>query len=274
VRRNLVSMRYYETYYYANIVHNVLSEPGEYLRSLIDWHVNSQSRLFSAPFEKWSVLHDFCRFVIRALLDERISRKEADSFARRPNAELQIDQALRFHGFAVDGFRDWLHEQQVDLAGLTEDHIADYHVELSVSGPLEDLLEQLSQEVFFIIFANRLLLANLHDYISGVLSRVSCEDVDEEIAPRFTKAGRLRRCRVPKWAKSAVYFRDRGRCARCLADLTGLVASQNDQNFDHIVPLALGGMNDVTNLQLLCGACNRRKSATPQVPLTRYEAWY
>lgn len=46
-----------------------------------------------------------------------------------------------------------------------------------------------------------------------------------------------------------------GKCAAC--------KSKVEQGYerDHILPLFLGGTNDIRNIQLLCRACNRRKSA-------------
>jgi hypothetical protein len=52
----------------------------------------------------------------------------------------------------------------------------------------------------------------------------------------------------------AVWRRDRGRCVRC--------GSQRNLEFDHIIPIALGGSNTARNLQLLCEACNREKGAS------------
>lgn len=48
-------------------------------------------------------------------------------------------------------------------------------------------------------------------------------------------------------------------------------------HIDHIFPLALGGSNDLVNLQLLCETCNLKKSASwgeikPSVP--RYQGDY
>jgi 5-methylcytosine-specific restriction endonuclease McrA len=47
-----------------------------------------------------------------------------------------------------------------------------------------------------------------------------------------------------------------GKCACCGADL-----SQTGYHLDHIMPLALGGINDDSNVQLLTPTCNLRKGA-------------
>lgn len=54
--------------------------------------------------------------------------------------------------------------------------------------------------------------------------------------------------------KILVWQRDGGRCVNC--------GSQSDLEFDHIIPIAMGGSNTARNLQLLCEPCNRRKGAT------------
>lgn len=51
----------------------------------------------------------------------------------------------------------------------------------------------------------------------------------------------------------AVWQRDGGRCVDC--------ASQQDLEYDHVIPLAMGGSNTDRN-QLLCEVCNRRKGAS------------
>jgi hypothetical protein len=65
---------------------------------------------------------------------------------------------------------------------------------------------------------------------------------------------RAPRERIPHTVKIAVWQRDGGRCVEC--------AGNRDLEFDHIIPLAMGGSNTERNLQLLCADCNRRKGAT------------
>jgi hypothetical protein len=52
--------------------------------------------------------------------------------------------------------------------------------------------------------------------------------------------------------KRAVWERCGGRCAEC--------GSASLLEFDHVIPLALGGSNGERNIQLLCAECNRAKA--------------
>ncbi len=54
----------------------------------------------------------------------------------------------------------------------------------------------------------------------------------------------------------ALYEKQDGRCAACKTP----VAFRHIHR-DHVVPLALGGSNDISNIQVLCGPCNRSKGA-------------
>jgi hypothetical protein len=59
---------------------------------------------------------------------------------------------------------------------------------------------------------------------------------------------------LPREVRLAVWRRDRGRCREC--------GNGFDLQYDHVIPLALGGATSVENLQLLCGDCNRAKGGS------------
>jgi HNH endonuclease len=63
-----------------------------------------------------------------------------------------------------------------------------------------------------------------------------------------------RRQPIPRETRLAVFNRDGGRCAEC--------GSNFDIQYDHIIPVAMGGSSTVENLQILCADCNRRKGPT------------
>jgi 5-methylcytosine-specific restriction endonuclease McrA len=65
------------------------------------------------------------------------------------------------------------------------------------------------------------------------------------------EAGVPRRQPIPEEVKLAVFQRDGGRCVQC--------GSNFDIQYDHIIPVAMGGSSTVENLQILCATCNQRK---------------
>ena len=63
-----------------------------------------------------------------------------------------------------------------------------------------------------------------------------------------------RRESVPRELRRAVFERDGGRCVEC--------GARFDLQYDHVIPLALGGASTLENLQILCAGCNGRKGAS------------
>lgn len=78
--------------------------------------------------------------------------------------------------------------------------------------------------------------------------------------------------KVKAWGRSARSRRAGAAGTHTAADIAEILASQKNQcaacdlflvkfEVDHVIPLALGGGNDKTNLQILCMPCNRSKGA-------------
>ena len=59
--------------------------------------------------------------------------------------------------------------------------------------------------------------------------------------------------RITQEVKDKVWNRDGGKCVDC--------GSNENLEFDHIIPFSKGGANTYRNIQLLCEPCNRSKSA-------------
>lgn len=61
---------------------------------------------------------------------------------------------------------------------------------------------------------------------------------------------------IPAEVRREVWRRDGGACVKC--------GSRRKLEYDHIVPVSKGGSNTARNIELLCEACNRSKSASIQ----------
>jgi 5-methylcytosine-specific restriction endonuclease McrA len=70
-------------------------------------------------------------------------------------------------------------------------------------------------------------------------------------------ADKTQRINIPPEVRKYVFDRNNYQCQSChKADLTAKTLQ-----VDHIIPLAQGGTNDVSNLQTLCAKCNLEKSS-------------
>ena len=72
---------------------------------------------------------------------------------------------------------------------------------------------------------------------------------------RFTGRSRTGRGSIPKSMRHSIYSRDEYKCQFCLQD-----TDPDQLTIDHLVPLALGGLDEVTNYVTCCRTCNGVKS--------------
>lgn len=269
-----IDMRYYNVYYYCNIIDNLL----HYFTSSIDWITTGAQ--FTEPFfegetenfPKYSALHAFCEFAVRKLMfedaEEQLEAIQAkydelniDNKAKRlriafeyggkDGCLLEIDRLFKMHEIEHETFFSYLVNEDFKL-------IADAYDDFTAfDGDLDDAILQLSRELFYILFQNRDFLFRFNYYMANA------------------NPGTKDRCTIPQWVKRAVKFRDRGKCVCCGKDLSGILDCEDKASvhYDHMVSLHSGGLNDVCNIQLLCGNCNLKKS-DGSFTSYRYKDWY
>lgn len=120
----------------------------------------------------------------------------------------------------------------------------------------ENALKRLAAEVFNLLFADRGLLKAFNACIAQRVREMELADHPTYLS----RDGVFIRCNYwPSWLKDGLVRRDKGHCAICQCDLSGHLAREAEVHIDHIIPLNLGGVNDPSNLQLLCDFCNGTK---------------
>lgn len=259
---------FFSTYYLADTIQQLLDDTLEAAPAWGDTIAEIAEEAAQAPFPMDTVLHQLARVVI----GQALYQFDTETFASRtedwvrfqldlvPESDrstfLWVELALRHHKLPFDPFTGWERPEEE----RNEDLVLEWYQDLRLTESYDRLISAMADEVFQILFANRSLLFDLNYWIAW---RIEQDGL-----------GPVQRRRPPSWAKRAVYFRDRGRCTACGCDLSGLLSQVGLANFDHVVPLVASGINDVTNLQLLCEGHNLEKAGTIIAPLHSYEAWF
>lgn len=96
-----------------------------------------------------------------------------------------------------------------------------------------------------LLFAERLDADLCHSLLKEMVDRINDPIDDSVFSPK--------RERMADDIKVAVWRRDGGACVRC--------GGRERLEYDHIIPVSKGGSNTQRNIELLCEACNRMKSA-------------
>ncbi|GAB2867423.1 hypothetical protein GCM10027074_38700 [Streptomyces deserti] len=244
---------------------------------------------FIPAWQKDTALHKFIRYIADGILESDNSGRRKIRFGdpMNPKWTLPIEVALALYGiqeriqFEIPDFPQ-IEKREGNIFSYEDppelfDACYDYFLELRLTQAYQDILRKISDEVFFVMFTNRAALQDLHEFLSMYVLECDQEYIEAEypnLRKLFTKTGRLQRRDAPEWARRAVYFRDRGMCTQCKRDISGLLNPFAKENYDHIMPLSKGGLNDVTNLQLLCRPCNREKSDRLEPVSNSYVRWF
>ena len=201
-----------------------------------------QSEIFSKP-QRWTVLHHFIYIYLETSHDEfERHRDDMRALVIQEYKTILDYYRVTYPRFVIPS------ESSGNYEAVTEEIIS----------VLRDLIpyKRIAHDTFHLLFEDREFLLRFNQGVAQVIQLC----VQKGMLKDFTQDGILKRVNIPQWVKRAVLYRDKGRCVYCGKDLTGTIARGEEVHYDHIVPLARGGINDPTNLQLMCRECNLKKA--------------
>lgn len=238
-----------ESYAYADKVRKAIFE-DLYAIEPIDVASDLENQI--AKPKKWTLLHDYIDYVVRDDLNFYFRGGGWDYDDVLPIISM-LDSHRIQHLTLEQYIEGWCRDDDTgETISVTEELIEKYKYQYA-SEYLEDIaLENLPSlivtEVFTLLFADREAMKAFNLKVAEGLGV------------------RTPRCTYwPKWLERALFCREKGLCAICKTDLTSLHHVNGKLAIDHIVPIALDGVNDPTNLQILCESCNGKKSGSQVV---------
>jgi hypothetical protein len=293
VPRDRITIKYAATYYFVSQFDRYVNRDLILDYFLSDYFAEAMLG-YIRPFNKWTALHKFASLYAEMVLDAdydratqlqyvRLGSCDEESCNRYPlaNAHLLAVDLSRIHkldpsplGEALEG---WVRARDCCLQSgqpMDIDVLDEAWSEWRLIGGNEEIAAQMAEEMFFVLFANRSFLSRFNEHMAARVSSLVPDENDKLLTINSDGETILKRKEPPQWAKRAVFFRDRGYCCGCGRNLENSRSPINRAHYDHIVPLAAGGLNDVSNLQLMCESCNGKKSDRRAAASDLYERWY
>lgn len=137
-----------------------------------------------------------------------------------------------------------------------ETEFSEYHTKYVLREASRVLTPLIQIEVFNLLFSDRCFLIEFNKAVANEIKDLKVVDRPDILR----KDGVLKRASYwPKWLERALFCREKGLCAICKTDLSSIYHTGGKLAIDHMVPLNLGGINDASNLQLICQKCNLEK---------------
>lgn len=247
-----IDLKYFDVYYFCQIA-NVTVMSFNYLTTNSEFLDNKYS-CEPENFPEQSVLKDYCIWLINRVLYEQASRiGNGKDFDIDP---IQwINQAIKkYKNIKIDANFDINKDDYLDSYIEYTDYLDKYE-----SGLFDEIIFNIAENVEYVLFQNRDFLLRFN-----------------ELQSTYFEDNIRQRVRIPKWAQKAIFYRDNGRCVLCGKDLTNTyhITENKEIQYDHIVPLAEGGLNDVCNLQLCCAKCNNTKHDTAKTGTYYQKAYF
>lgn len=248
------------TYYFADLVESYIYGQSTF------WNYPEQVFIERAlKFNKETLLHLYIETTIWNYYNRDIRKYGGDYihyifFFRNLFNDYKVETNL------FDNIEEDEYETNENILNTLNDNFEDeWHQH---EDEFRELFNNIAADVFFILFGNRHLLLHFNNVVAESVEQIGFSDSD------LTQKGNIKRTNIPQWVKKAVFSRDKGRCTICTKDLTGLIAVDQKQHYDHIVPLNLSGVNDPSNIQLLCESCNLKKSGNIIETSKLYVKWW
>ena len=248
-----MELLFYRVYEMAEIIGDIIKNDASCFDEP-DWTSSEVSGCL-LKFSKVSVLQHFCFAMIRTW--------QLRTYLKDPETVevASIEEALTRYNIPHVSFENFLRSK---FPGQAAEDISDNALYAWVCEQEEEtfchLWGKTTDEVFHLLFGNRSFLLRFN---------LKLAEFRQQRGDRQSP-----RCGIPHWVKKAVYFREKGKCALCKRDLSGLIAIDPKQHYDHMVPLKALGINDPCNMQLLCAVCNLTKAASAGRTSSLYDAWW